>query len=75
MKSELDETKEKLEQAQNDLSAWKFTPDRYKYVYMCTYRNFMFTMLVETVIAENFDQIFSAYYNVKEIDICIIVKW
>ena len=30
MKSELDETKEKLEQAQNDLSAWKFTPDRYK---------------------------------------------
>ncbi|XP_028414076.1 pre-mRNA-splicing regulator WTAP-like [Dendronephthya gigantea] len=27
MKSELDETKEKLEQAQNDLSAWKFTPD------------------------------------------------
>ncbi|CAB3977480.1 Pre-mRNA-splicing regulator WTAP [Paramuricea clavata] len=27
MKSELDETKDKLEQAQNDLSAWKFTPD------------------------------------------------
>jgi hypothetical protein len=32
MKSELDETKERLEQAQNDLSAWKFTPDRYKNV-------------------------------------------
>lgn len=29
MKTELGETKEKLEQAQNDLSAWKFTPDRF----------------------------------------------
>lgn len=28
MKSEVTETKDKLEQAQNDLSAWKFTPDR-----------------------------------------------
>ena len=28
MKGELTETKEKLEQAQNDLNAWKFTPDR-----------------------------------------------
>jgi len=27
MKAELTETKEKLEQAQNDLNAWKFTPD------------------------------------------------
>ncbi|XP_065057774.1 pre-mRNA-splicing regulator WTAP-like isoform X2 [Rhopilema esculentum] len=27
MKTELGETKDKLEQAQNDLSAWKFTPD------------------------------------------------
>lgn len=27
MKTELTETKERLEQAQNDLSAWKFTPD------------------------------------------------
>lgn len=27
MKSELLETKDRLEQAQNDLSAWKFTPD------------------------------------------------
>lgn len=29
MKTELGDTKEKLEQAQNDLSAWKFTPDRF----------------------------------------------
>ena len=29
MKSELGDTKEKLEQAQNDLSAWKFTSDRF----------------------------------------------
>lgn len=29
MKSELHSTKEQLEQAQSDLSAWKFTPDRY----------------------------------------------
>lgn len=28
MKSELEQTKDKLEQAQNELSAWKFTPDR-----------------------------------------------
>ena len=28
MKKELDDSKDKLEQAQNDLSAWKFTPDR-----------------------------------------------
>ncbi len=28
MKSQLSDYKEKLEQAQNDLSAWKFTPDR-----------------------------------------------
>lgn len=28
MKTDLDSEKEKLEQAQNDLSAWKFTPDR-----------------------------------------------
>ena len=28
MKSELEDTKDKLEQAQNELSAWKFTPDR-----------------------------------------------
>ncbi|XP_029901012.1 pre-mRNA-splicing regulator WTAP-like isoform X3 [Myripristis murdjan] len=28
MRRELDETKDKLEQAQNELSAWKFTPDR-----------------------------------------------
>ena len=28
MKTELTETKDRLEQAQNDLSAWKFTPDR-----------------------------------------------
>lgn len=27
MKTELTETKDRLEQAQNDLSAWKFTPD------------------------------------------------
>ncbi|KAJ7391358.1 hypothetical protein OS493_018401 [Desmophyllum pertusum] len=27
MKTDLDSEKEKLEQAQNDLSAWKFTPD------------------------------------------------
>ena len=29
MKTDLDSEKEKLEQAQNDLSAWKFTPDRW----------------------------------------------
>jgi len=28
MKSQLADYKEKLEQAQNDLSAWKFSPDR-----------------------------------------------
>ncbi|KAM4522192.1 pre-mRNA-splicing regulator WTAP isoform 3-T3 [Odontesthes bonariensis] len=28
MKAELEQTKDKLEQAQNELSAWKFTPDR-----------------------------------------------
>ena len=28
MKKEMDASKEKLEQAQNDLAAWKFTPDR-----------------------------------------------
>ena len=28
MKREMDATKEKLEQTQNDLAAWKFTPDR-----------------------------------------------
>lgn len=28
MKSQLSDYKEKLEQAQTDLSAWKFTPDR-----------------------------------------------
>lgn len=28
MKAELTDAKDKLEQAQNDLSAWKFTPDR-----------------------------------------------
>lgn len=28
MKKQLADYKEKLEQAQNDLSAWKFTPDR-----------------------------------------------
>ena len=28
MKSELEQTKDKLEQAQNELSAWKFAPDR-----------------------------------------------
>ena len=28
MKRQLKEYKEKLEQAQNDLTAWKFTPDR-----------------------------------------------
>uniref|UniRef100_A0A3B3ZCQ9 Pre-mRNA-splicing regulator WTAP n=1 Tax=Periophthalmus magnuspinnatus TaxID=409849 RepID=A0A3B3ZCQ9_9GOBI len=28
MKTELEQTKDKLEQAQNELSAWKFTPDR-----------------------------------------------
>ena len=29
MKKEVESCKEKLEQAQNDLAAWKFTPDRY----------------------------------------------
>ena len=29
MKKEMDAGKEKLEQAQNDLAAWKFTPDRF----------------------------------------------
>ena len=28
LKSELEQTKDKLEQAQNELSAWKFAPDR-----------------------------------------------
>lgn len=28
MKTELDQSKEKLEQAQSDLGAWKFTADR-----------------------------------------------
>ena len=27
MKKEMEQSKEKLEQAQNDLAAWKFTPD------------------------------------------------
>ncbi|VFV34727.1 wtap protein, partial [Lynx pardinus] len=27
MKGELEQTKDKLEQAQNELSAWKYTPD------------------------------------------------
>lgn len=31
MKTEIKETKEKLERSQNELSAWKFTPDRYNY--------------------------------------------
>lgn len=34
MKSELHSTKEQLEQAQSDLSAWKFTPDRYNLWHM-----------------------------------------
>ena len=29
MRDELKETKDKLEQAQSELGAWKFTPDRY----------------------------------------------
>ena len=29
MRTELKDSREKLEQAQNDLSAWKFTPDRF----------------------------------------------
>lgn len=29
MKKEMDQCKDKLEQAQNDLAAWKFTPDGY----------------------------------------------
>ena len=29
MKKEMDVCKDKLEQAQNDLAAWKFTPDGY----------------------------------------------
>lgn len=29
MKKELEETKKKLEDTQNDLNAWKFTPDRF----------------------------------------------
>ena len=29
MKKELEDTKKKLEDTQNDLNAWKFTPDRY----------------------------------------------
>ena len=28
MREELQQTKDKLEQAQSELSAWKFTPDR-----------------------------------------------
>lgn len=32
MSTELKASREKLEQAQNDLSAWKFTPDRYVHV-------------------------------------------
>lgn len=28
MKGELEQTKDKLEQAQNELNAWKFTPNR-----------------------------------------------
>lgn len=37
MKSELQSTKEQLEQAQSDLSAWKFTPDRYNLWHMAYY--------------------------------------
>jgi len=33
MREELQQTKSKLEQAQSELSAWKFTPDRYKLVF------------------------------------------
>lgn len=32
MAKEMDESKEKLKQTQNELSAWKFTPDRCLYV-------------------------------------------
>lgn len=32
MKQEMDQLKSKLEQAQNDLAAWKFTPDRYNLI-------------------------------------------
>lgn len=31
LRQELIATKAKLEDTQNELSAWKFTPDRYKY--------------------------------------------
>ncbi len=36
MKKEVDSCKEKLEQAQNDLAAWKFTPDRSDQLYAHT---------------------------------------
>jgi pre-mRNA-splicing regulator WTAP len=37
MKKELEETKKKLEDTQNDLNAWKFTPDRYKIIFDTNY--------------------------------------
>ena len=49
MKTELGETKEKLEQAQNDLSAWKFTPDRFV---ILTYLNQMKNIRKESVSRE-----------------------
>ena len=56
MKSELNSTKEQLEQAQSDLSAWKFTPDRYSlFVASCIHprSSMAFSLTVHRIASVN----------------------
>ena len=51
MKTDLDSEKEKLEQAQNDLSAWKFTPDRWCcWFFSATLNDLLTTVLTSYVL-------------------------
>lgn len=37
LRQELSETRTRLDDTQNELSAWKFTPDRYEWMYFSKY--------------------------------------
>ena len=50
MKTDLDSEKEKLEQAQNDLSAWKFTPDRWCCRFLSATLNDLLTTVLNSYV-------------------------
>lgn len=78
MKAELTDAKDKLEQAQNDLSAWKFTPDRLvlhicilMYYICCCIHPSVIDMFMISVACSHLKMILNCSFHY----LCMVNRW